>query len=114
MRGDSFNNNWILEKRDAKEIISFHLETLRKWSPAVALDRVCTKPYKLNVDGRSYQFNVGDVLWLPVLGIHRDEKYYPNPEKFDPDRFNETNKANINPASYLPFGVGPRNCIGSR
>lgn len=66
------------------------------------------------MDGRTHQINVGDVLWFPVLGIHRDEAYYPNAEKFDPERFNETNKSNVNPGAYLPFGVGPRNCIGSR
>lgn len=71
-------------------------------------------PYKLVVDGHTHQVNVGDVFWIPVLGIHRDEKYYPNPDQFDPERFNETNRAQINQAAYLPFGTGPRNCIGSR
>jgi len=39
---------------------------------------------------------------------------YLNPLKFDPERFSDENKQNILPGSYLPFGVGPRNCIGSR
>lgn len=39
-----------------------------------------------------------------------DEKYYENPTKFDPDRFSEQKKNHI----YLPFGDGPRNCIGLR
>lgn len=43
----------------------------------------------------------------------RDPKYYPDPETFDPERFSDDNKSNIEPMSYLPFGVGPRNCIGS-
>lgn len=89
-------------------------ETLRKWPPAVAMDRVCTSPYTMKVDGKTHKFNVGDIIWVPVFGIHRDERYYPDPEKFDPERFNEENKRNIHPETYLPFGVGPRNCIGSR
>lgn len=54
----------------------------------------------------------GEGLWLPIYAIHRDPQYYPNPKKFDPERFSDENKGNINPLAYLPFGVGPRNCIG--
>jgi len=56
----------------------------------------------------------GDGLMLPMFSIHRDPKYYPNPEKFDPERFSDENKDLINPSTYIPFGQGPRNCIGSR
>lgn len=78
------------------------------------LDRVCNTPYKLKAGDKTYNLEAGDVIWFPVLGIHRDPKYYTDPEKFDPERFNEENKTKINPAAYLPFGAGPRNCIGSR
>lgn len=50
---------------------------------------------------------------IPVLGIHRDAKYYPNPEKFDPDRFSPENKLQTE-GLFLGFGDGPRNCIGYR
>lgn len=45
-----------------------------------------------------------------------DEKYYKDPSKFDPDRFSEANLAGKNQINqpYLPFGDGPRNCIGLR
>lgn len=55
----------------------------------------------------------GDTLIFPTYAIHRDPKYYPNPEKFDPERFSDQNKDKILPCSYLPFGSGPRNCIGN-
>lgn len=49
------------------------------------------------------------------MSLHMDEKYYENPTKFDPDRFNEQNMAGNRPyLPYLPFGDGPRNCIGLR
>lgn len=50
---------------------------------------------------------------IPIRAIHNDPKYYPNPDKFDPDRFSEENKHSIIPGSYMPFGAGPRNCIGN-
>jgi cytochrome P450 family 9 len=54
----------------------------------------------------------GDILFIPIIGLHRDAKHYPDPERFDPERFSDENKHKINPLTYLPFGVGPRSCIG--
>lgn len=58
----------------------------------------------------------GDIIIFPANAVHLDEKYYPNPNEFDPDRFNEENSAGKNQLNrpYLPFGDGPRNCIGMR
>lgn len=60
------------------------------------------------------QVRVGDGLWLPTYSIQRDPKYFEDPEIFDPKRFFDENKDKIHPCTYFPFGVGPRNCIGSR
>jgi cytochrome P450 family 9 len=49
---------------------------------------------------------------VPVWAIHRNPEYFPDPDKFDPDRFSEENKGKIKPFTYMPFGNGPRNCIG--
>ncbi|XP_050297701.1 cytochrome P450 9e2-like isoform X2 [Anthonomus grandis grandis] len=92
-------------------------EILRKWPPLVGIDRVCTKPYTIEPElpsEKAYHFKIGDSILLPMHGLHRDPKYFPDPLKFDPERFSEKNRNNIKPYTYLPFGSGPRNCIGSR
>ncbi|XP_062551078.1 probable cytochrome P450 9f2 [Armigeres subalbatus] len=90
-------------------------ESMRLRPAAAFLDRICVHDYELD-DGQGLKFtiNKGTTVWIPTQGLHLDPKYYPNPEKFDPERFSEENKASINPMTYLPFGIGPRNCIGSR
>ncbi|XP_065080392.1 uncharacterized protein LOC135703195 [Ochlerotatus camptorhynchus] len=89
-------------------------ESLRKW-PVPVFDRKCVRDYVVDDDaGLKFTIDAGACIWVPVHGIHRDPKYYPNPEKFDPERFSEENRANIDMTMYMPFGSGPRNCIGSR
>lgn len=53
---------------------------------------------------------------IPTFAIHNDEKFFPDPEKFDPMRFYSENRPNksIIDMPYLPFADGPRNCIGMR
>ncbi|XP_061390038.1 probable cytochrome P450 9f2 [Musca vetustissima] len=90
-------------------------ECLRKWPGAIAIDRICNKDITYDLDdGTKLELKKGDGIWIPVVGFHHDPKYFENPEKFDPERFSEENKDKIHPFAYLPFGVGPRNCIGSR
>lgn len=88
-------------------------ESLRKWPPGFVNDRVCTKDYVYD-DGEKLKFKMdkGAILMFPTYSIHHDSAYYSDPEQFDPERFNDENKHNISPETYLPFGMGPRNCIG--
>lgn len=91
-------------------------EGLRKWPTNIMTDRVCTKPIEIQdpETGESIQMKPGDKLWFPIVGIHRDSKYFSDPLKFNPDRFSEENKDNINPNAFIPFGAGPRMCIAHR
>jgi len=89
-------------------------ETLRKWPPAILTDRLCNKDYSLEYDDKKITIKKGQLIWIPILGLHTNPDHFPNPEKFDPSRYNEDNVGSIIPGTYIPFGIGPRNCIGSR
>ncbi|XP_045448629.1 cytochrome P450 9e2-like [Melitaea cinxia] len=91
-------------------------ESSRKW-PAALMDRVCNTPYELpppREGAKPVQLKPGDIVYNVLNSIHMDPAHHPDPEKFNPDRFSDENKHNIKPFTYMPFGVGPRNCIGSR
>lgn len=87
-------------------------ESLRKWSPATFTDRVCVKDYAYKDENTNFVIEKGTVLWFPFQSFHHDPLYFPQPDQFDPERFNEENIKTIVPGTYLPFGIGPRNCIG--
>ncbi|XP_047000801.1 cytochrome P450 6k1-like [Schistocerca americana] len=87
-------------------------ETMRKYPPAGLIDRKCTRDFQL--PGGGPRIEKGMVVVVPVYAIHHDPEYYPEPQRFDPERFSEEQKATRHPYVYMPFGEGPRNCIGMR
>ncbi|KOB75351.1 Cytochrome P450 [Operophtera brumata] len=60
------------------------------------------------------QLEKGMRVHVPVYALHHDPANFPEPEQFRPERFLPENKSNIKPYTYLPFGEGPRICIGAR
>ncbi|KAK3895535.1 hypothetical protein Pcinc_000773 [Petrolisthes cinctipes] len=54
----------------------------------------------------------GDIVQFPIYSFHHDPKYWTDPEVFRPERFLPENKGNINKNTFMPFGIGPRYCIG--
>lgn len=87
-------------------------ETLRRYGAVSAHDRVCVKTYK--IPGTDVIIEKGCKVYIPAYAIHHDPKYYPDPFKFDPDRFLEENVKSRPSCTYIPFGEGPRICIGMR
>jgi cytochrome P450 family 6 len=72
--------------------------------------RKCLKPYR--IPGTDTVLEKGITVVIPVVALHHDPKYYPEPDRFDPERFNEGEKQKRHHYVYLPFGEGPRICIG--
>ncbi|GFV66357.1 cytochrome P450 3A31 [Trichonephila clavipes] len=87
-------------------------ETLRLFPPATRLERLAIADYKLGDTGITIP--KGMVVTIPSYAMHRDPEIFPNPEKFDPDRFTSEERAKRDLYAYLPFGAGPRNCVGMR
>lgn len=81
-------------------------ETLRKYAVVPVLHRNCVKDYKIT--GTNKIIEKGVQIFIPAFPLQRDEQYYPEPEKFKPERFNEDNPAgkNLSNRPYLPFGEG--------
>ena len=94
-------------------ILLSSIETLRKY-PIVHLTRICTKDYK--IPDTNVIIEKGTSCIIPTYGLHRDEKFFHNPDEFDPTRFFSENKIGktLLDCPYLPFGDGPRNCIAGK
>lgn len=90
-------------------------ETTRKWSPTPVTDRTVTKTFTItakHADETDLVLEEGSSILIPIYSIHRDPKYFPEPEKFDPERFSVQNKDKFVSDAFMPFGMGPRTCIG--
>ncbi|KAF2898377.1 hypothetical protein ILUMI_07780 [Ignelater luminosus] len=81
---------------------------MRIYPPAPIIGRSVTE----DVDLGDFILPAGTSLAVGIIGTHRDPETWPNPMKFDPDRFLPEEVAKRHPCSYIPFSVGPRNCIG--
>jgi cytochrome P450 family 4 len=65
------------------------------------------------ITGSGYKLPKGTITHLHVYDLHHNTDIYPDPERFDPDRFLPENCQNRHSFAYLPFSAGPRNCARS-
>jgi cytochrome P450 len=84
-------------------------ETMRLYPAAWTISRDTHEDVRL----ADQMIKKGQIVFLNVYGIHRDARYFADPDRFDPERFSAENEKNIPKYAYLPFGGGPRVCIGN-
>lgn len=85
-------------------------EALRLYPSVPFIARIATK----DVEIAGYQIPEGTMLTMNIIHTHRDPDHWPDPERFDPDRFLPENIQKKHPFAYVPFSGGPRNCIGQK
>jgi cytochrome P450 len=83
-------------------------EAMRLYPPAYAFSRRALRD--VEIDG--YRVPKGWVVLLAPYTLHRREEYFPEPEKFDPERFTPEREKQLPRYAFMPFGAGPRICIG--
>jgi cytochrome P450 len=84
-------------------------EAMRLYPPAPAVGREPIADTELG----GYPLPEKALLNLSIFAMHRSARYYPEPERFDPERFSDEREKEIPKYAYLPFGAGPRVCIGN-
>jgi len=108
--GDELPDYEVINKLPYTEMCI--LETLRLQPPLGTIARTCTNDTQIpNFD---HEIRKHDKLLIPVSGIHRDDRYYPNPDQFNPDNFSKEARQARNPFTFIGFGKGPRACLGMR
>ena len=84
-------------------------EAMRLYPPVWAVVRTCVKECEIG----DYRVPAGATVLVSQWVMHRDPRFYDDPERFDPDRWLEDRAKGIPKFAYFPFGGGPRTCIGS-
>ncbi|XP_036143422.1 uncharacterized protein LOC105832054 [Monomorium pharaonis] len=108
--GDSEKPASVKELSQLKYLDRVIKETLRIF-PSVP---IVTRELEEDVQLDKYMIPKGVNVALPIILTHRYSEIWPEPTKFDPDRFLPENSKHRNPYAYVPFSAGPRNCIGQR
>jgi cytochrome P450 len=97
----------LMQLQITKQVIN---ETMRLYPPAWIIDRVAIDEDEI----LGYRYPGGTFTIQYIYGVHHDPDLWPDPETFDPGRFDPEKITDHVPYSYLPFGGGPRLCIGNQ
>ncbi|MCC6616761.1 MAG: cytochrome P450 [Anaerolineae bacterium] len=84
-------------------------ESMRLYPPAWGTTREVIAPTQLG----EYALNKGDTVFINIYGMQRDERFFTSALTFDPERFSPEREKSIPRHAYIPFGNGPRVCVGN-
>ncbi|KAJ0171045.1 hypothetical protein K1T71_013244 [Dendrolimus kikuchii] len=101
---------WTIEAfNDMKYLDKCIAECLRMYPSISTIDRYALKDYKIpNTD---IVIEKGTPIYISLYGLHGDPQHFHEPEVFNPERFSDARTVS---AAYIPFGAGPRKCIGMK
>ena len=94
--------------RDLKFVRAVFRETLRLYPPITFIPRVALEATQIG----KFRVRRGAMIMISPWTTHRNKNFWPNPDKFDPDRFMPAREGELVAGTFLPFGMGPRTCIG--
>lgn len=97
--------------KEMKYLESAFYESMRMYPSVGYLIRSCTVP-EYTFPEINLTINQDVKVLIPIQALHRDKKYFSEPEKFKPERFNAGTKYDMKHFVFLPFGEGPRACVG--
>ena len=84
-------------------------ESMRLYPPAWVISREVVEPVEIG----GYPLKKGQVVFISPYGLHRDPTWFDDPDRFDPDRFLGQRREALPKYAYIPFGAGPRVCVGN-
>ncbi|XP_068626931.1 cytochrome P450 4C1-like [Battus philenor] len=108
--GDTKRATTIEDFNDMRYMDRCIKEVLRLYPPVPIISRQINEEIKLS----NYTVPAGTLCHIHIYDLHRNESCFPNPTKFDPDRFLPENISGRHHYAYIPFSAGPRNCIGQK
>ena len=82
---------------------------MRLYAPVPVMSRLCVEPVELG----GYSLPAGAIVIIPIFCIHRHRRLWEDPDRFDPSRFTPEREADYPRTQFMPFGAGPRICLGS-
>ncbi|XP_063234800.1 cytochrome P450 4C1-like [Bacillus rossius redtenbacheri] len=107
------DTNRSVTERDLKEMVYLEQvikETMRLYPPVPIVGRWVDEDVRI----KNYTIPAGTTVMIPIYRIHREPSYYPDPIKFDPERFNKENSSSRPNCSFIPFSSGRKMCLGKK
>ncbi len=98
----------VEQLKELRLLESIFLEAMRLYPPAPSIMRIAKRPIWLG----GHDIKQGATIVIPIYVVHRHRKLWSDPLRFDPGRFTAKAKAGNHRCAFMPFGAGPRNCIG--